>query len=179
MKKLLPLLCAALLSACSAYTPLRYTPNANNAAALSTLPGGINVLAFSGPPAFDDSCNGTWPVAAPDNMGFAAYVQGALVAELKGSGKVDDKNHRVTLGGVLEKIEFTTTRSFRGGTWAIGLRLRSSNGKSLYVTEQTEFDLGLVPHDRCRQTARALRPAVESLIGKLLASPEFKGLVTP
>jgi hypothetical protein len=66
-----------------------------------------------------------------------------------------------------------------GGSWDIGLKVNSSNGKSVSVSEHYEFNSGFIADTACKQTAEAYLPAVQNLIGKLVKAPEFKSLVTP
>ena len=180
MKKFL-LVCSVLaLSACSTFTPQRYSIAADNNVALKAIGvGGINVGAFVGPASFDRTCRGAGPIAPPDNMSFEAYIQKALADELKVAGMFDDKTPKVTLSGVVEQLSFSSSRGLTGGEWKINLRLNSSNGKSMAVAEHYLFESGFVADTACKQTAEAYFPAVQNLIGKLVKSPQFKSLLLP
>ena len=180
LKIAVPVLSALLLSACSTYTPQRYSISADNNVALKTLPAGnINVGPFSGPNDFDNSCRAAGPISPPDNMSFEAYIQKALADELKVAEKFDDKTPKVTLTGILEKLDFSSSRGLTGGTWNIGLRVNSSNGQTMYVDEHYEFESGFIADTACKQTAEAYFPAVQNLIGTLVTSPDFRKLVEP
>ncbi len=180
MKKTVLALLALVLSACSTYMPQRYGISADNNVALKAISAGnINVGAFKGPANFDNNCRAAGPIAPPDNMSFEAYIQKALADELKVAGKYDDKAPKVTLSGVVEQLAFSSSRGLTGGSWDIGLRVYSSNGKSTYVSEHYEFNSGFVADTACKQTAEAYFPAVQNLIGKLVKAPEFVSLVTP
>lgn len=180
MKKIAVVLCALALSACSTYMPQRYSISADNNVALKAIAAGhINVGAFKGPPSFDNNCRAAGPLSPPDNMSFEAYIQKALADELKVADKFDDKTPKVTLTGVVDKLAFSSSRGLTGGSWDIGLRVNSSNGKAVYVSEYYEFNSGFVADTACKQTAEAYFPAVQNLIGKLVRSPDFLGLVTP
>ena len=180
MKTVVPLLFILSLSACSTYMPQRYSISADNNVALKTIGvGNINVGSFKGPANFDTSCRAAGPISPPDNMSFEAYIQKALADELKVAGKFDDRTPKITLSGVLEQLTFSSSRGLTGGSWNIGLRVTSSNGKSTYVSEYYEFNSGFVADTACKQTAEAYLPAVQNLIGKLVKSPEFVALVTP
>lgn len=179
-KKIIIAISVLALSACSTYTPQRYSISADNNVALKSLNvENINVGAFSGPANFDNSCRAAGPIAPPDKMSFEAYIKKALADELKVAGIFDDNNPTVTLTGVVENLSFSSSRGLTGGTWDIGLKVISSNGKSLSVKEHYEFESGFVADTACKQTAEAYFPAVQNLIGKLVTSPGFKGLVTP
>jgi hypothetical protein len=180
MKKSILVLFMFALSACSTYMPQRYNISADNNVALKEIGvGNINVGAFKGPANFDNSCRAAGPIAPPDGMSFEAYIQKALADELKVAGKFDDKTPKVTLSGVVEQLAFSSSRTLTGGSWDIGLRVLSSNGKSSYVSEHYEFNSGFIADTACKQTAEAYLPAVQNLIGKLVKSPEFVALVTP
>ncbi|MEW6119585.1 MAG: hypothetical protein AB1593_05820 [Pseudomonadota bacterium] len=112
-------------------------------------------------------------------MSFEAYIQKALADELKVAGKFDEKSPKITLSGVVEQLAFSSSRGLTGGSWDIGLRVTSSNGKSTFISEHYEFNSGFIADTACKQTAEAYYPAVQNLIGKLVKSPEFIGLVTP
>ncbi|MBW8329410.1 MAG: hypothetical protein K0M48_09740 [Thiobacillus sp.] len=180
MKVIVVALSVLTLSACSTYMPQRYSISADNNVALKAIDAGnINVGAFTGPAKFDSNCRAAGPIAPPDNMSFEAYIQKALADELKVAGKFDDKTPKVTLTGVVEQIAFSSSRGLTGGSWDIGLRVHSSNGKSTYVAEHYEFNSGFIADTACKQTAEAYYPAVQNLIGKLVKAQEFQTLVTP
>jgi len=180
MKKLVLVLSALTLSACSTYMPQRYSISADNNVALKAIDAGsISVGSFRGPANFDNSCRAAGPIAPPDSMSFEAYIQKALADELKVAGKFDDKAPKIILSGAVEKLAFSSSRGLTGGSWDIGLRVNSSNGKTVYVSEYYEFNSGFVADTACKQTAEAYFPAVQNLIGKLVKSPGFVGLVTP
>jgi hypothetical protein len=180
MKTVVALVSALALSACSTYMPQRYSISADTNVALKAMgSGNINVGPFKGLASFDNSCRAAGPIAPPDNMSFEAYIQKALADELKVAGLFDDKAPKVTLTGAVEQLAFSSSRGLTGGSWDIGLRVSSSNGKSTYVSEHYEFNSGFIADTACKQTAEAYLPAVQNLIGKLVKAPEFKALVTP
>ena len=180
MKNLLISLAALSLVGCSTYMPQRYSINADTNVALKAIGvSNINVGSFKGPANFDHSCRAAGPISPPDNMSFEAYIQKALTDELKVAGIFDEKTPKVTLTGVLEQLAFSSSRGLTGGSWDIGLRVNSSNGKSTFVSEHYEFNSGFVADTACKQTAEAYLPAVQNTIGKLVKAPEFKALITP
>ncbi len=139
----------------------------------------INVGTFKGPTTFDNSCRAAGPISPPDGMSFEAYIQKALADELKVAGMFEDRSPKVTLTGVVEKLDLSSSRGLTGGSWDIGLRVNSSNGKSTFVSEHYEFNSGFDALTACKQTAEAYLPAVQNLIGNLVKSADFRGLVTP
>jgi hypothetical protein len=180
VKRMFVAISAVALSACSTYMPQRYSINADTNVALKEMgAGNINVGSFQGPKNFDNSCRAAGPIAPPDNMSFEAYIQKALADELKVAGKFDEKAPKVTLTGTVEQLGFSSARGLTGGSWDIGLKVNSSNGKSVSVSEHYEFNSGFIADTACKQTAEAYLPAVQNLIGKLVKAPEFKSMVTP
>lgn len=178
MKKITIAVSALVLSACSTFTPQRYSISADNNIALKAIrSGNINVGMFTGPSTFDRACRGAGPIAPPDNMSFEAYIQKALTDELKVAGMFDDKTSKTTLSGVVEHLSFSSSRGLTGGEWNITLRVNTSNGKSVAVSEHYEFKSGFIADTACKQTAEAYLPAVQNLIGKLVKSPEFNLLL--
>lgn len=178
IRKTLLLITLLTLTACSTYTPQRYSISADNNVALKTLQvQNINVGDFTGPNDFSNACRAAGPIAPPDNMSFEAYLQKALADELKVAGLYNDKAPTVTLTGSLEKLSFSSSRGLTGGSWDLSLIVKSSNGHSTHVSEHYEFESGFVADTACKQTAEAYLPAVQNLIGKLVTSPNFKKLV--
>ena len=176
----LPALVGFSLSGCSTYMPQRYSISADNNVALKASGGrNITVGAFRGPASFDNSCRAAGPISPPDDMSFEAYIQKALADELKVAGMYADKSPEITLTGAVEQLAFSSTKGVTGGTWDIGLRVFSSNGKSVFVAEHYEFKSGFDAGTACKQTAEAYLPAVQDLIGRLVKSPDFRAMVTP
>lgn len=172
------LVAAVVLAGCSTYMPQRYSISADNNIALKALNvGNINVGQIKGVSKFDNQCRAAGPLSPPDNLSFEGYIQKALADELKVAGMFDDKTAKVTLTGELERLEFSSSRAVTGGSWDIGLRLSSSNGKTMKVTQHYEFNSGYGADTACKQTAEAYLPAVQDLIGQIVRAPEFKGLV--
>ncbi len=169
------------LTACSTFTPHRYNISADNNIALKSIgASNINVGVFKNlETEFDNNCRAAGPILPPDGLSFEEYIKNALEDELKIAGMFNDISPTVTLTGAIEKLSFSSSRGLTGGYWNIGLRVTSSNGKSVYVTERYEFNSGFDALTACKQTAEAYCFAVQNLIGKLIKSPDFKGLVTP
>jgi hypothetical protein len=149
--------------------------DANVAAMKSAGAANVNVGPFTGPAGFDNACRAAGPIGLPGGVGFAEYIRSALTDELKAAGALNDRNPAVTLSGVVEQLEFSSTSGF----WNIRLKVNSSTGRSATVAERHTFSTNFVATLACQDTAEAYRPAVQKLIGNLVRSPEFKGLVMP
>lgn len=169
-----------LLSACSTYTPQRYSISANNNVALREMNvRGISVGEFTGPKNFSAACRGAGPIGTPDGISFEEYIRQALISELKIAGVHGDKSPAVTLSGAVDNLEFSSTRGLTGGSWDIGLRMKSSNGAGMVVSEHYDFSSGFAADTACKQTAEAFMPAVQNLIEKMVKNADFKKMVTP
>ncbi|MFN6060232.1 MAG: hypothetical protein ACK422_07970 [Burkholderiales bacterium] len=96
---------------------------------------------------------------------------------MKIAGSYAATNPRVTLGGKVKKLEFSSSKGLTNGFWNIDLRLESSNGKTLDVNEYYEFNTGFAANEACRNTADAYLRAVQNLVGKTVLSPSFPELL--
>lgn len=177
-KLIVPLALAVLLPACSTYTTPRYAINADTNVALKALGASdVAVGSFSGPGAFDASCRAAGPLAPPDGMSHTAYFKKALEDELKVAGAHATSSPKIILTGSVNRLAFSSSRGITGGSWDIDVTLNSSNGKTMAAVEHYEFESGFVADTACKQTAEAYMPTVQNLIGKIVRSPEFKGLL--
>jgi len=75
--------------------------------------------------------------------------------------------------GRLNSIDFSSA----SGTWNLDLTVSSSNGRSLNVAENYSYTTSFYGETACNQTAQALMPAVQDLIGKVVHAPEFPALL--
>ncbi len=180
MKKIIVAVLVLALGACS-YMPQRYSVSAENNEALKKIGiVSVNVGPFTNTAVFNNSCHVTGGVIeVPDKIGFEGYIQKALVEELKFAGLFDDIAPKITLTGVVEKLSFTTLPTIYTSNWDIGVRLNSSNGKSVYVSQHYEFNAGPNNLADCQKIADHYMLAVQKTLGKLINAPEFQSLVTP
>lgn len=168
----------ALLSACTTYTTPRYSINVDTSVALKALNAtGVAVGSFSGPNAFDTKCRVSGPLAPPDGLSHTAYFKKALEDELKMAGAHSASSPRIILTGTVNRIDFSSSSGLTGGSWDLDVTLNSSNGKSITASEHYQFESGLSSDNACKQTAEAYMPTVQNLIGKIVRSPEFRGLL--
>lgn len=164
-----------ILSGCSTYSAARYSSNADNVVALRSLNGKvINIGAFSAtnPGETEIMCRGVGPIKTPDGEPFSDFVRKALVDELKFAGAFS-AIAPVTLTGNLDAIDFSSG----SGSWNLALTVKSSNGRSMTASEQYAFTTSFYGETACNQTAQALMPAVQNLIGKIVRSSEFVSLM--
>jgi hypothetical protein len=183
MKRIIVAVSVLVLGACSSlsYMPQRYSVSGDNIEALKKLGvGNINVGPFTKTAEFDNSCRVvSGVVAQPDSTGFEGYIQKALVEELKQAGMFDDKTPKITLTGDVEKLSLSAWRNIYLSDWDIGVRLNSSNGKSVYITQHYEFNAGASFLPDCQSIADHYMYAVQKTLNKLIDAPEFESLVTP
>lgn len=178
MKRII-IVTAFVLGACS-YIPQRYSVSAENTAALNKLGvGNINVGPFTKIGEFDARCKVVSGEIKKPDMGFEGYIQQALVKELKAADIFDDQTPKITLSGVVEKLSLTTWRTIYLSNWDLGVRLNSSNGETVYITQHYEFNAGPYNLADCQQLADHYMFAVQKTLNKLINAPEFQSLVTP
>lgn len=164
-----------LASGCSTYATSRYNVNTDNVVALRNLKETtVNVGTFTAtqPGLKQIMCRGVGPIKTPDGESFSEFVRKGLVDELKIAG-LYSTNSPVTLTGNLDLIDFSSA----SGHWNLGLTLHSSNGKSLSVVERYKFTSSFYGETACNQTAQALMPAVQNLLGKAVRSSKFVTLL--
>jgi len=175
IRNLMFVVLALFTAGCETYSAPRYGMSADNIVALKSLaPSRISVGAFAEPQQFSDGCRAAGPITAADGMGFAAYIRKALIDELKVAG-VYDANGTVTLTGAVDKLAFSSTVAY----WDITLTVTSSNGRSITVQEQYRFPGAFAAVTACKRVADGYAPAVQNVLQKLIASPEFRSLVNP
>lgn len=172
MKHLIVLLVlVAALSGCSTYAVSRYSISADNVVALRALNGKtINVGSFtsSDPKLSEIMCRGVGPIKTPDGEPFSEFIRKAFIDELKIANAFSPESP-VTLTGNLDDINFSST----SGVWSLTLTVKSSNGKSMVVKEDYSYTSSWYGETACNQTAQALMPAVQNLVGKIVRSNEF------
>jgi hypothetical protein len=184
MKRNIVLMLGFVLVACSSlltYAPPYYSVSPDNTAMLKKLSAGnISVGAFTRTAELDNDCGITaGSIRMPGKLSFEGYIQKGFVDELKHAGMLDNETPKITLSGVVEQLSLFSRRDIYTSTWNIGLRVNSSNGKSVHVTYQYNFDVGAGSKADCQRIADAYMPAAQKIIGKIIDSPEFLFLVTP
>jgi hypothetical protein len=174
-----------VLGACSHmqphYTPQQYSTSEENTRLLKRLGvGNINVGPFTKTAEFDDSCQVVSGVVdRPDITGFEGYIRKALIAELKQADMFDDETPKIILTGDVQKLSFSTWRNIELSSWDIRVRLDSSNGQSVAITQHYDFNAGRYKLPDCQEIANHYMYAVQKTLGKLIDAPEFQSLVTP
>lgn len=172
------ILVQGILSACTTLVAPRYSTSADTGVALKALgASSVGVGPITDSSGFDGMCRAVGPLAAPDNLSHAAFIKKALETELKVAGAYAAGPARVTISGVINRLGFSSMRGITGGAWDIDMTIRSSNGKSMAVSERYDFESGFDGSLACKQTAEAYTPAVQDLIEKIVSAPEFRSLI--
>jgi hypothetical protein len=167
-----------VLSACETPTTQRYAISADNDQAIkATGVTGIGVETFVAPKEFSANCRALGPMKVADDLTHTQYIQKAFEDELKIGGAYAANAPRVTLGGNVNRLEFSSSKGLTDGYWLIDLSLHSTNGKTLDVSENYGFHSGFIATEACRNTAEAYSRAVQDLVGKAVKSPGFAGLL--
>ena len=167
---------ALLASGCSTYSASRYSISTDNVVALRALNGkAVNIGAFSAstPGQNEIMCRGVGPIKTPDGEPFAEFVRKAMLDELRIANSYSS-SAPVTITGNLDAIDFSSN----SGNWHLALTVKSSNGKSMSVSETYSYTSSFYGETACNQTAQAFMPAVQNLVGKVVRSPEFVTLVS-
>jgi hypothetical protein len=176
--KVAVIVAATLLSGCSTYAIRRYEFRPGDVSALRSLNGKVlNVGAFTAttPGQKEIRCRGA--ITTPDGESFADYVRKALLDDLR-MANAYSPTAPVTLTGNLDSIAFSSAKS----NWDLALTIKSSNGRSMSVHESfasSSFRSFVFGAAACRMIAMDLMPAVQNLIGKVVQSSDFGGLVSP
>lgn len=163
------------ISGCSTYAVNRYSVSTDNIISLKSLNGvklNIGTFTSSTESKAEIMCRGVGPIKTPDGQPFEKFIKKALTDELK-IAEVYSSSSPVILSGNLDAIDFSST----SGNWNLGLTIKSTNGKSVSVTENYSYTTSWFGETACNQTAQALMPAVQNLIGKVVRSSTFKRLI--
>lgn len=156
----------------------RYSISVDNVTTLRSLKGqSVNIGPFSSAATIDPThvqCAGV-QISPPDGLSYTEYARQALLDELR-MAELFSANAEVTLTGTLNLVDVSSPAFVTSGEWNLGLSLQSSNGKSLTVNEHYTYKTNFI-ETACEVSARTLTPAMQNLIGKLIHSAEFPGLL--
>jgi hypothetical protein len=166
-----------LLSGCSTYAAQRYAIAPSNIAVLRAFRGqAVNVGPFTAakPGRNEITCRAVGPTKTPDGEPFEEYIRKAFIADLS-IAEVYSPAAPVTLTGRVDTLDFPS--GLTDAAWDIAVTISSSNGGTLSVQNHYPFSGNFVGEVACNQTAQALMPAVQDLIGKIIGHPDFAALL--
>lgn len=168
---------AIALAGCSTYAAPRYSIAPTNVAGLRAFRGqvvSVGPFTAAKPGRSEITCRAVGPIKTPDGEPFEDFIRKAFMADL-GIAEVYSAAAPVTLTGRLDAIDFSS--GLTDAAWDIAMTISSSNGKSLSVDNHYAFSGNFVGEVACNQTAQALMPAVQDLIGKIVGHPDFAALL--
>lgn len=114
------------------------------------------------------TCRAAGPVTVEPS--FEAYVQKALIDELKLAGAYDPASP-VVLSGTLEAVDFSS--GITDGNWTFSLAVANSRNESFTTKSSYGFSGSFVADRACQEVAQAFVPAVQQLIKDVVKNPKF------
>lgn len=172
-----------LLFGCATRATNRYSPRTENIMKLRNLNdqkvtvGDFNSKAETPSASGDKSsmmCRAAGPIKTPNGRPYYVYIKDAFVDELQ-MAKVYKSDAEVKITGTVNRVNFSST----SGEWYLGWTLKSSNGKSLSVSNTSSFTTSFNAAVACDEAAKAFSPAVQDLVAKTVNHPKFKTLLKP
>ena len=120
------------------------------------------------------TCRAVGPIKTPDGESFEDFIRKAFVSELV-IGEIYAPTAPVTITGNVDSLDFSS--GLTDAAWDIALTVRSSNGRSLSAKERYPFTASYYGETGCNNTAHALMPAVQNLVGKVVRDAVFPELL--
>lgn len=102
---------------------------------------------------------------------FSAYIEKALIDELKLAGAYDSKSELI-LKGKLEEIDFSS--GITDGKWIFTITLSNSRGESFTTNSIFGFSGSFVADRACQETAQAFALAVQKLVQDIMSNSQFR-----
>lgn len=175
MTRLLVLLAALMLTACTTFPTPHYVSDTDNVLSLRAHRDSkvaLGEFKSSIPQLSELMCRGAGPVKPAGGLSFAEYVKQSFAQELAAAEMLSPQA-AVTLSADLTSIELAGMTS----QWQLAMTLKSSNGRTLSVTSQSESKFMFDGMAGCRTAATQLVPAVRKLIATTVTSPAFADLL--
>lgn len=166
------------LVGCSTYQVPKYSVSVQNAEAFKAIgPVKLSVASFTGEgngAKGEIGCRAVGPIKTPTGETYAAYVQQALVDELKVAGVYAD-DAKVQIQGKLAAIDF---KSGPGpASWKLTLVVTVGADPSFTLERTYGFESSFIGEKGCALTSQAFMPAVQDLMNALAKDPSFAKLV--
>ena len=181
MLKYVAVVVAALtLGACETTSSRPYTPSTANIMAFQSAfeddEQKVQLAAFTTAEGVegDMTCRALGALEVAPGKAPVAFIEGAMRDELFAAG-VYDQTNGTTIDGEITQLDFN---SFGTGSCKIGLKLSSEAAPDGYeVSTDYSFKTSYSALKACQNVIDAFTPAVQELIGKAVADPQFAGLV--
>ena len=169
------LVATVAVSGC-AFKTSPYGASVNNVEAIRST--GINQISVgkfqSAKPGLSSiTCRAAGPVTVEPS--FEAYIEQALIAELKLAG-VYNQAAKLTITGKLEEVDFSS--GMTDGNWLFILRISNSRNESFSTRSTLKFSGSFIADRACADVAQAFLPAVQNLIQDVIRNPKFKQLAS-
>ena len=168
-----------LIAGCSTYAADRYAVSMDTQAELKQIipqsPNqmiAVDQFTASEPGQTEIGCRAVGPIKTPDGETFEAFVQKALIDQLR-LAELHAPDAPVHIGGNLNEISFSSM----DGLWSLALTVTDNGGRSFSVREDYDYDSSFYGETACNQTAQALMPAVQNLIRKVVSHPAFQEMI--
>lgn len=177
--KIVLLFSILFISGCSTMTPPRYSVNADNNATLREIEiTSIAVVDYSDASEFAANCRLMGPIEASDQRGIAQFIADSFNDEFKFAEKYGGATAQTKLHLTLTDAEFSSVAGLTNGYWNLGITIENvANGASINASTHYSFRSGFDAITACNQTAQALTPAVQDLIGRTLNQTDFNRLI--
>ncbi|RZJ12276.1 MAG: hypothetical protein EOP39_04065 [Rubrivivax sp.] len=175
MTRLLLVLASLTLTACTSFPTPHYVSDTDNVLALRAYRNNKVVLGdfkSSAPQLSELMCRGAGPIKPAGGLTFAEYVKQSFAQELTAAEMLSPQG-AITLSADLTTVELAGMTS----QWRLAMTLRSSNGRTLSVSTESESKFMFDGMAGCRMAANQLVPAVRKLISTTVASPAFAELL--
>ena len=172
-------LLALSLAACETMTPATYANYADNSVALRMYPNArVMVESVDDQSSFDPACRLVGPIEASGNRTVPQFVIDSFNEELKFANMYSTDQAAAKLKLTLVSASFSSLSGLTNGWWDFTVKLDNPAIKrSVSVNSKYEFQSGFNAAVACQNTAQALTPAVQRLINKAVADPEFRALI--
>ena len=118
-------------------------------------------------------CRGAGHIGPPGGGAFAKYIEQTLIGLFAiAPGYAADS--AIRLEGRLDRIDFSSVNS---GKWEIDMTFQAEGVAPFAINSVHHFPTSLNADIACPQVARALGPAMEDLLARLVTHPSFKKLL--
>jgi hypothetical protein len=98
------------------------------------------------------------------------YIKDAMQTEIF-TAQVYDQNSSITITGYVDEVKLNT---FGTGSWTLGLKVTSNRDPVGYHVEAVHmFSTSYTAVAACRNATSAFAPAVQDLLGMVVANPGF------
>jgi hypothetical protein len=163
-----------VLAGCSTYSVPRYASSPKISIALRNLhnkypSGHFTVKKFTPPANKTGNCRLAGPVVVPDKGSYTGYIRTSLINELK-LASMYKSSSGIPVASNISKIDFSSN----SGTWYINTQVHIGDQQPLSIQEKYGYRTSFGAISACNETAQSYEAAVQNLISKIIASPQFE-----